>query len=355
VNAPRHVRGEFARSRIPDVRPLDRFRSIKIKLGVLVAATVTLAAFITWFGLYNHLGPSRTLPIAIVASLIVTQLLARGMTSPLREMTYAARRMAAGDYSRRVRATSLDEVGQLADAFNTMADDLEQADTFRRELVANVSHELRTPVSALQAVLENLVDGVGTPTPETLRAALEQTGRLTRLVSDLLDLSRVDAGITSLDREDVALRPFLDDAVEEARLSGHAVEYDVATEPGLTVRADRARLHQLVANLLDNAGRHSPPGGVVTARATGSDDGVDIEVSDEGPGIEPADRALAFERFTTGGTHDGGTGLGLAIARWVTTLHGGSIEVVDTTVGCRIRAHIPDLQPDLRPDLQESR
>jgi len=90
VNAPRHVRGEAGRSRIPDVRPLDRFRSIKIKLGVLVAASVTLAAFITWRGLtYFHLGPSRTLPIAIAASLVFTQVLARGMTSPLREMTHA--------------------------------------------------------------------------------------------------------------------------------------------------------------------------------------------------------------------------------------------------------------------------
>jgi signal transduction histidine kinase len=259
-------------------------------------------------------------------------------------MTAAAREMARGRYDVRVTATSHDEVGELARAFNTMAADLEAVDRQRRELVANVSHELRTPVSALQAVLENLVDGVGTPTPETLRAALEQTGRLSRLVSDLLDLSRVDAGITALQREDVGLGPFLDEAVEEARLSGHPVDYAVAVDADLRVSADRARLHQLVANLLDNAGRHSPPGGTVTASATAVDGGIAIEVSDEGPGIDPADRAHVFERFTTGGIHDGSTGLGLAIARWVTTLHGGSIEVADSPVGCRIRAHIPDAE-----------
>jgi signal transduction histidine kinase len=261
-------------------------------------------------------------------------------------MTAAAQEMARGRYDVRVTATSRDEVGELARAFNTMAADLEAVDRQRRELVANVSHELRTPVSALQAVLENLVDGVATPTPETLRAALDQTGRLTRLVGDLLDLSRVDAGITALQREDVDVQRFLDEAVEEARLSDHQVRYEVAADAGLTVHADPARLHQLVANLLDNAGRHSPPGGTVVARARPTGTGTVLEVSDEGPGIAPADRARVFERFTTGGTHDGGTGLGLAIARWVTTLHGGSIEVVDSPVGCRIRAHFPDQLPD---------
>ncbi len=194
MTAPRHA----GRGRL-DVRPLDRFTTIKIKLGVLVTATVTLAAFITWIGLYNHLGPTRTLPLAIVVSLVAVQLLAHGMTSPLREMTAAAQAMAQGDYSRRVVATSHDEVGRLADAFNTMAEDLEQVDTLRRELVANVSHELRTPVAALMAQLENMVDGVSPADAESLGAALHQTERLGRLVTDLLDLSRLEAGAVGLD------------------------------------------------------------------------------------------------------------------------------------------------------------
>ena len=324
------------------MRPLDPVGSIKTKLGILIVVTVSLASLTPIAAWRLGIHARYAVPVAILGALVVTQLLARGMTSPLREMTAAAREMARGRYDVRVTATSHDEVGELARAFNTMAADLEAVDRQRRELVANVSHELRTPVSALQAVLENLVDGVGTPTPQTLRAALEQTGRLSRLVSDLLDLSRLDAGITALQREDVELRPFLDEAVDEARLSGHPVGYAVTTDADLTLHADRARLHQLVANLLDNAGRHSPPGGTVTARATAADGGVAIEVRDEGPGIDPAERAQVFERFTTGGTDDGGTGLGLAIARWVTTLHGGSIEVADSSVGCRIRAHIPD-------------
>jgi len=334
------------------MRPLDRIGSLKLKLGILVASSVAVAAMLTVAGTSVGIEPMFTIPASVLLALVVTQVLARGMTSPLREMTVAARRMATGDYSRRVTATSNDEVGQLANAFNTMAGDLEAVDQQRRELVANVSHELRTPVSALRAVLENLVDGVGEPDEATLRAALEQTERLTRLVADLLDLSRVDAGIVPLERQRLPLRPFLDEAVAAARLSDRPVDYLVSVEPeGLSVTGDRSRLHQLVANLLDNAGRHSPAGGTVTvvARDAGDGRGAVVEVTDEGPGIAPDARAHVFERFTTGAGGDadgtGGTGLGLAIARWVTQLHGGTIEVADPDrpgQGCRIRATIPE-------------
>jgi signal transduction histidine kinase len=315
---------------------------IKTKLGILIVVTVSLASLTPLAAHAVGVRAQWAIPVAILLALVVTQLLARGMTSPLREMTVAAHQMARGRYDVRVTASSRDEVGELARAFNKMAADLAAVDRERRELVANVSHELRTPVSALHAVLENLVDGVATVNAETLRAALDQTGRLSRLVSDLLDLSRVDAGIAPLEREEVALAPFLAAAVEEARLNGRPVEYAVDADRALTVHADRSRLHQLVANLLDNASRHSPSGGTVTAHAHARDGAVTIEVSDDGPGIAEADRATAFERFTSGGTTDGSTGLGLAIARWVTGLHDGSIEIVDTTTGCRIRATIPD-------------
>jgi signal transduction histidine kinase len=255
--------------------------------------------------------------------------------------------MATGDYTHQVTATSHDEVGELAQAFNKMAAELALVDRQRRELVANVSHELRTPVSALRAVLENLVDGVAQPDRATLQAALAQTERLGDLVSDLLDLSRVDAGITPLSRHPMRIGPFLDDVVQEAGLAGHPVRYLLEVDPAdLVVLADRARLHQLLANLLDNAGRHSPPDGTVQVRAYRSDGSTVLAVADQGPGIPAEDRAAVFERFTTGGAADGGTGLGLAIARWVTELHGGRIEVADRPQGCLIRATLPHSQPD---------
>ena len=344
------------------MRPLDPLRSIKTKLGVLVAATVAVAATLASLGTGAGLSPFLTVPIAVLVALVVTQLLARGMTSPLREMTAAARAMAAGDSGRRVTATSRDEVGELARAFNAMAADLEAVDRQRRDLVANVSHELRTPVSALRAVLENIVDGVAAADPATLRTALAQTERLSALVADLLDLSRVDAGITLLDTTPHDVRSLLEEAVAEARLTGHRVDYAVeVAATGLLIHADRARLLQLLANLLDNAGRHGPLHGTVLVRASrdrgdrggrGGGGGTTIEVLDEGPGIAPVDRRGVFERFSTGGPDDtGGTGLGLAIASWVTALHGGSIEILDpgpSGRGCRIQARFPD-QPSPCP------
>jgi signal transduction histidine kinase len=333
-----------AGDRVRGLRPLDPLRSLKTKLGVLVAATCTTSAVFVWAGLHNELATRYTLPLSVLLALAVTQVLARGMTSPLREMTAAAQAMARGDYSRRVRATSRDEVGELAHAFNRMAEDLGDVDRQRRELVANVSHELRTPVSALRAVLENLVDGVTTPDEATLRAALTQTERLGDLVTQLLDLSRVEAGAVPLHRSQVPLEEFLRTCVEEADLAGRDVRYRVDVAPvGLRAHADRDRLHQVVANLLDNAARHSPAGGTVTARARPLAGGVELDVVDEGPGIDAQERARVFDRFHRGGTsaQDGGTGLGLAIARWVVDLHGGSIRVVETDAGCDIRVTLP--------------
>lgn len=344
--------------RLTDVRPLDRFRSLKIKLGVLVAAAVFIAALLTWWGLNRAMGPSRTFPVVIVIALVFTQLLARGMTSPLREMTSAARAMASGDYSLRVRATSRDEVGQLAEAFNRMADDLEQTDTVRRELVANVSHELRTPVSALQAQLENIVDGVSDPDPETMKAALAQTQRLSRLVSTLLDLSRLEAGAVDLNITDVPLEEFLDEAAAEGRLIGAGKEltFPVMVEPaGLSIPADRERLHQVLANLVQNAVRHSPAGAPVRLEAHRSGGWVRLDVIDQGPGIAADQRDRVFERFARGNTpaitgqiSTGGTGLGLSIVRWAVNLHGGTVGVADTPAGCTMRVLLPSRRQSRR-------
>ncbi|TDC00651.1 HAMP domain-containing histidine kinase [Micromonospora fluostatini] len=329
-------------------RPLDPVRSIKVKLGVLLVTSGAAGLGYFWYAI-GWL-PPMTSATAIGLALLTSQVLAHGMTSPLREMTAAAGAMARGDYSRRVRATSRDEVGELATAFNKMAEDLAAADQRRRELIANVSHELRTPIASLQGVLENLVDGVATPDPATLRTTLAQTERLGHLVADLLDLSRLDAGVVPLRREPVELAGFLDEVVEHAAATavgiGRKVRFRIAPLPApLTVRADPGRLHQVFANLLDNAARHSPNGGTVLVTAERREGLVAFEVSDEGEGIPGAERSRVFERFTRGAPSRGGsTGLGLAIARWVVQLHGGSIAVLDPVPpggGCRIQVTLP--------------
>lgn len=353
MSTPRHSR---TRHRWGDVRPLDFARSIKVKLAILVAATVTLAAAITWFGLTNGFDVQVTFPVAILISLALTQVLARGMTSPLREMTAAARAMAAGDYSQRVRATSKDEVGQLAAAFNRMAEDLQQTDTLRREMVANVSHELRTPVTALQAQLENIVDGVTEPDPAALEAALRQTERLGELVTYLLDLSRLEAGAAALDVSELRLADFLEQVAQEARLvhpdKGLRLVVRVSP-PELTILGDARRLHQVFVNLAHNAVRHSPREEEVTFEAYPVPGGkVVVDVVDRGPGIAEGERERVFARFArgnnpaqTGQIPTGGTGLGLSIVRWAVELHGGTVEVADTPTGCTMRVTLP-----ARPD-----
>ncbi|UGT65260.1 HAMP domain-containing sensor histidine kinase [Nocardia asteroides] len=327
-------------------RPLDPIRSVKLKLAVLMTCAGGIGFVFFWI----QIGwiPPRTTLAAMLIALALSQFLAHGITVPLRDMTAAATRMARGDYTVRVRATSRDEVGQLATAFNRMADDLAAADRQRRDLVANVSHELRTPITALNALLENLVDGVADPDPTTLRTALHQTERLGRLVTDLLDLSSIEAGAIPLDREEFAIGPLFAEVVAEAEVMtaalGRGVRFHTAAAPGTTVHADRARLHQVLLNLLDNAARHGPTGGEVRMFAdTGAGDIV-IDVEDDGPGIPPAQRDTIFDRFSRGGRTDGGgTGLGLAIARWVVDLHGGTIAVTDP--GSRIRITLPATAP----------
>jgi signal transduction histidine kinase len=289
--------------------------------------------------------------LAGALALAMVQVLARGMISPLREMAAAAQAMAKGDYSRRVMETSRDEVGDLARSFNRMASDLAEVDQMRRDLVASVSHELRTPLGALQAALENVVDGVEEPDHAQLETMLRQAERLGRLVEQLLDLSRLEAGVVPLEARPFELLPLLQQAVHEAELHGtqsspKRVAFDLAVAPaGLTLNGDPERVHQVVANLLDNAMRYSPEGGVVDVRAREAGGEVIIEVGDSGPGIPPAEAARVFERFhrvDTARAHDGGTGFGLAIVRWIVDLHGGSVKVEEgTPSGCRMVVALP--------------
>jgi signal transduction histidine kinase len=329
-------------------RPLDRFPSIKLKLGFVIAAAVAATVLVFWLAIKLGLWPSASGILAGAVAMVFVWFLSRGMTSPLREMAAAASAMAQGDYSRRVPATSRDEVGALARTFNEMSAELAATDRVRRDLVANVSHELRTPITALQAKLENLVDGVEAPDRETFETMLAQVERLGRLVQQLLDLSRLEAGVVPLERAAFPVEPLLEHAVREQRLHAPAVDVAVSVEPAnLTADGDPERVHQVIANLLENAVRFTPQGGTVEVRANRSATGVTIEVLDEGPGIPESDRARVFERFyrtdPARSSREGGAGLGLAIARWIVDLHGGDIhpERRDPQ-GCRMVVTLPE-------------
>jgi signal transduction histidine kinase len=332
----------------PPERPLDPLPTLKLKISIIILAAVAVTVGVFFVLLKVRVWPSAAGVLAGGVALGVVWVLARGLTVPLREMVAATEAMARGDFTARVAVVSNDEIGTLARAFNQMAAELAETDRLRRDLVANVSHELRTPITALQAVLENLVDGVGTADPETLHTMLSQVERLGRLVQQLLDLSRLESGTLPLDRNLFDVRPMIEHAIRESQLHATGVHFRVETVPrDFRLEADAERLHQVVGNLVENAVRHSPPNGVVSVRAVAAPEGgARLEVSDDGPGISETEVERVFERFyradSARSSSDGGAGLGLAIARWIVELHGGDIRVAGNVPhGCRMIATIP--------------
>jgi signal transduction histidine kinase len=312
------------------VSPLSRVPSLKLKLGLVIvlAILVTLATMVVAAKLGLRLRWGAL--VALVLSLASVQLVARGMTSPLRAMARAAEAMARGEHGQRVPETSRDEVGQLAAAFNVMAAELETLDRARRDLVADAAHELRTPISALRASLENAVDGVQEP---DLPALLVQVERLGRLADQLLDLSSLEAGAAGLERSTFPVADLV-----------HGWDVALDVPEGLSARGDRERLRQVVANLLENASRHAP-GAPVTVRAAPAARGaVRLEVEDHGPGLPPGEADRLFDRFARADRSRtvAGSGLGLAIARSIVELHGGALRAEPVTPhGCRMVLELP--------------
>jgi signal transduction histidine kinase len=303
---------------------IGMFYAIRREPGLVVASTRFLLEY-WWQLLFAG-------AMASGIALIVARWLARGMTQPLRDMAQAARRMEVGDYSRRVHTLSRDEVGQLAAAFNRMSEELENLESSRRDLVANVSHELKTPIAAIRAHVENLLDGVEQPNPETLQVMLSQSERLGRLVEQLLDLSNLESGEVPLHREAVPLAPLVGQVVSEirvARADRRVRIEDEFPEDLPAVDADRERVHQVLFNLVDNAVRFTPDGGTVRVTAERHNGAIQVRVADTGTGISPEHLPRLFERFYRADVartrEEGGTGIGLAIARSVVEAHGGRI------------------------------
>jgi signal transduction histidine kinase len=276
-------------------------------------------------------------------ALILGLLLARQLTAPLRALTQAARQMAHGDLNQRVHARGEDEIGELGQAFNQMAQSLSRQETLRRNLMADIAHELRTPLSILRGDLEALLDGVYAPTPEALASLQEETLLLARLVDDLRALAQAEAGQLRLECEPTDLADLLRGVVEgfdlQAESQGQILTLDLPSGRsghGLAlVDADPLRVRQVVANLLSNALRHASGGGRVTVSAVQRPGEVQVSVADDGPGINPEDLPHVFDRFWRGvrpgaAAHPrvgNGSGLGLAIARELVRAHKGRIWV----------------------------
>ena len=298
--------------------------------------------------------------LALVASIILGVLAARRVTAPISRLRRVASTFAVGDFTVRASASGVREVDELAAQFNVMADRLSesvrvlQADRDRlREFVADVSHELRTPIAALRMYTE--LQRAGQVDEETraefLERSTQQIHRLEWLSTNLLDLSRIDAGIYPLDMRDGDLRDpvraVVEAQAEVAELRGISLGSEVPSAP-VEVRFDRERIIQLLTNLVGNGLKFTERGGSVQVDLRTEDDGVHLEVRDTGPGIPPEELPRIFERFyrgtNTGEARASGSGLGLAIVRSIVEMHGGTIEVASVVgEGTVFRIRLPRL------------
>ena len=270
---------------------------------------------------------------------VLVWLLSRRTLAPLQGLGAAARRLGRGDLSQRAEAGGPKEIRELAQNFNLMAADLEEAERQRRNLAADVAHELRTPLSNIQGYLEAIRDGLIEPSGETIDTIHGQATQLSRLVDDLRLLAQVESGDLLLERSSVQLEELLQSCVDAVRPRAAAknISLDLDIDPVLPeVEIDGSRISQVVGNLLENAITHTPQGGRVTLSGTMSEGQATISVTDTGPGIAPDDLSRVFDRFyradPSRARATGGSGLGLTIARRLVEAHGGTIEA-ESAVG----------------------
>jgi histidine kinase len=269
---------------------------------------------------------------AILTALAVSLFVTRRIVSPVRAMARASVRIAAGQYRERVPVPSNDELGELATRFNQMAETLEQVEERRRDLIADVAHELRTPLASIAGYMEGLLDSVIRPEPETFHRVHREALRLQRLVDDLQELSRAEAGQMPMQRRRIEIRDLVEAAVARLRPQFETKGVSLAAEiaPGLPlILVDPDGIGQVLTNLLGNALQYTPAGGTVTVRAGSEDGGVAIAVADTGIGIPAEHLPHVFDRFyrvdRSRARASGGSGIGLTIARHLVEAHGGSI------------------------------
>jgi signal transduction histidine kinase len=273
--------------------------------------------------------------LALVVAMLVGWASAHAVTARLQRLEQGARRISLGDFDRPIGDPSPDELGRLARAFDRMQTRLDQADRVRKEFVANASHELRTPLFSLAGFLELLDDEYldEETRAEFLHQMREQVTRLTKLATDLLDLSRLDAGAVDVEHEPIDMAAAARGLVREFRglAAGHGSRISLVRPPADLPNAvgDELRVQQVGRALLDNAIRHNPDGTQVSVAVSATDGVVQLEVADDGPGIDEETARHLFERFYRGdATTAAGSGLGLAIARELAERMDGRLELV---------------------------
>ena len=287
---------------------------------------------------------------AVAIAFLITFFLSRRISAPVKTLTLAARRLGQGDLSQRVRSRDKGEMGELAQAFNSMAGDLERTEQLRRNMVADAAHELRTPLSNIRGYLEAIHDGIKKPDTDTINTLDQEAALLSRLVDDLQELSLAEAGELKLvcQSEDIAalISQTVASMQAQAAIKGVSVSDDLPDKLP-PVNIDYNRISQVLRNLLENAVTHTATGGAVTVIARQQDNYLEVAVTDTGEGIPAEDLPDIFERFyrvdKSRARATGGSGLGLTIARRLVEAHGGTIEALsEPGKGSRFSFTLPE-------------
>jgi len=271
--------------------------------------------------------------IALGVALVVTWLVARRLAAPVAEASRAAQRVADGDYQTRLRQPGLGpEFDRLTTSFNTMASRLATTEQTRRRLLTDLAHELRTPLASIEATIEAVTDGILPSDPTTLATLTEQSQRLHRLVGDLSAVSRAEERQLNLNPVLIPLEEVVSGSVTAALARFDAKGITLSADHADTVvqvMADPDRLAEALGALLDNALRHTAPGGSVNVATTGCGNRCRIVVTDTGEGFDPDQGAQLFERFYRGDSSrtasSAGSGIGLTIAKAIVTAHHGEL------------------------------
>jgi len=266
-----------------------------------------------------------------IAAILLSFFLIRQLTSPLRKLDHASRRVAAGEFDERVDIHSADEIGRLAVSFNEMAASLEASEHVKKQLIADISHELRTPITVVRTTLESLRDGLMEPTQETLTALHDKILLTSRLIQDLHQLALADAGRLSINSVPCSIEAILDTIIETigAQMEDELIVLHREIEDGLpTILADAQRIEQVLLNLIANAIRHTPEQGQLLVRAKHVGAEIQVSICDSGDGLSELDLRHVFDRFYRADearAGDTGAGLGLSIAKALVEAHGGRI------------------------------
>jgi histidine kinase len=270
--------------------------------------------------------------VAMAVAIVVSVILSRSIIAPVRDMTAASQRIAEGHYGERVLTRGADELGELAGRFNQMAEKLEQVESMRRRLIGDVTHELRTPLTAIKGSAEGLIDGVLPATDETYQQIHAEAGRLSRLVDDLQELSRVEAHAYQLDFRDLDVSALIKTVTKRLQYQFDEKRVILTTDlPPLPVRihADEDRIVQVLTNLLSNALNYTPADGQVSISVESTGKEARFSVKDSGIGIPPEHIPHIFDRFyrvdKSRSRAHGGSGIGLTIAKHLVEAHGGKI------------------------------